>query len=139
MPLMMNKGYMPNNPVEKQEEDMSAGGRMLALQNLLGAISELADEDIKPYIEDLQRKIHLKHEEEEGDDIGVEEAQEYGDDKMGSKPSIDIAVGMGIPKKMNKKGMDDEEYEDDEDTDSGIPKNGFLAILSKRMKGKGPK
>lgn len=123
-----------------QEDDDGMGGKMLALQNLMDAIGQLSDESMRPEIERLKSQIHLGHEAAEGDQMGVDDAenamQGQDDDSMGpdGKPAIGVEIGMGGPDDGSSDDMSDDEDEDDE---SGMPKGGFLAILSKKMqKGK---
>ena len=117
-------------------EDIGKGGKLLALQNMIGAIADISDEELRPYIENLKNQIHLGHEEAEGDDLGVEQAQDASDmseDGMDSegKPKLDVKIGVGSPKLGSDMSESDEEDED------SLPKGGFLAILSKKMSEKG--
>lgn len=125
---------------QQDDEDNGMGGKMLALQNLMDAIGQLSDESMRPEIERLKSQIHLGHEEAEGDQMGVDQAQDampgQDDDSMGpdGKPAIGVEIGMGGP---DDGSSDDMSSDDDEDDESGMPKGGFLAILSKKMqKGK---
>jgi hypothetical protein len=121
MKSQMGGGQMPQQEDSSQmsDDDQSKSSKLLALQNLLGSIAELSGDDMRPYIEQAQQSLHLAHESEEGDDMGVDDAQEASSDK----PAMDISVGMGAP------GMDSSKSDEEDD---GKPK-GFLAILAKKV------
>lgn len=117
----MPKEMMVDEDVEAPNGAM--GGKLLALQKFLDSIGEIVGDDIKPYIEEAKQSMHLMHEQEEGDDLGVEEAEEGME--VPEKEGIDIKFGM--------KGKKDPMIEEEEEED-GLPKKGFLAILSKKLK-----
>lgn len=121
-------GMPMDDEVLMDEGDMGAGdsksGKLLALQNILEGISELSGEEMAPDIERLLSQVHMGHEEAEGDNLGMEQAQ---DGMMPKKPGIDVEIGLGSAEKPDEMG--DEEEEDE----NGKPKGGFLAILSKKM------
>ncbi len=127
----------PDEGSPEDEQDDSKDSKLLALQNLLGAISELSDEDIRPDIEKLKNQVHMGHEAAEGDEMGVDQAQEHDmmsspEDEMGGKPGgLSVEVGMGGAKPGGPMSNPGEEDEED------MPKGGFLAILSKKMNKKG--
>jgi len=129
-PPMKGSPMMSDDSGEDEEmgSDDGKSGKLLALQNLLGSIAEISDEELKPYIENMRNKVHMGHEEAEGDDMGMEQAEESDDSSMmgGEKPGLDVSIGMG------KAPMSEEEPDEDEMQ----PKGGFLAILAKKMKSK---
>ncbi len=146
--MMMGKKAMPSSggpmggsPIsdskpdgDEGESDDGMGGKLLALQNMIGAIADISDDELKPYIENLKNQIHAGHEAAEGDDMGVQEAAEHdasSPDGMPPKSGLDVTIGMGVPKPgMPGAGSSDE----DEDEEGMPPKAGFLAILAKKMK-----
>jgi len=109
-----------------KQPDEGKGGKLLALQNLLGAIEELSDEEIKPDIQRLMSQVHAGHEAAEGDETGMEEASEHEDMMGGKKPGVAVEIGMGAEKPEDMS-------EEDEEDKGGMPKGGFLAILSKKL------
>lgn len=118
-------GQGQDNGMPDDQED-SKSGKLLALQNLLGSISEISDEEMRPYIENMQQQLHMSHENEEGDQEGMDDAMmAHGSDMNNGMGSAgpDIAIGVGAPPPSA-----DEEDEEDE----GKPK-GFLAILAKKV------
>ncbi len=113
---------MPPEMDDSQDQDMGEesddkSSKLLALQNLIGAIGDLAGDDMKPYIDQMQQSMHMQHEEAEGDQMGTDEAKQGMD---GGKPGVDVSIGVGKP------GMPEE--------DEGDKPKGFLAILAKKMK-----
>lgn len=126
MPNMKSSMGSKSMPMDTQSMGMSdeqdKSGKLLALQNLLGSIAELSDDDMRPYIEQAQQSLHMAHESTEGDKMGVDDAENsmMDNDSMDqSKPAMDISVGMGTP--SNDMSEDDHK-----------PK-GFLAILAKKV------
>lgn len=136
--MMKAKGLMDSlskiaptdDDFEGDTEDLS--DKLLALQNLLESIKDIAADELKPFIEDAQKSIHMQHEAEEGDKMGVDEAQQDIDLGSPKKGAISVAIGMGKPKGL----MADEDDMEDEDEDVEHPKGGFLAILQKKIKKK---
>ena len=122
---------MDEHSEEEGDEDFENGGKLLALQHMIEALEEMSDEDLKPYVEELKNKVHLAHEKEEGDEIGVEEAEEK--EKKPKIHGLEIEVETMKSPKMNKKEMEDKEEESDEDY---FPENPFMTSLSKKLKKK---
>lgn len=113
-------GMMDDGQEDEGSKD-SMSSKLLAMQNILDNLSDIVGEDMKPYIEQAKQSMHMQHEQAEGDEMGVENAED-GQPKGG----LDVSIGLG-----GKPGEDESE-EDDEN----MPKKGFLAILAKRMKNK---
>jgi len=106
------------------EEDHTS--KIMALDELLDAIGDMVSDELKPYVEDLQKKLH-EGVEKPGEDEGHEEPD--GDEGLPMPPAkgkVDIMVGMGA-KPMSA---------EDEDEDEGDGKGDFLSLLSQRMKKK---
>jgi len=132
--MMMNKAkpFMMKNKDGEEDEEMMGddsmedgkAGKLLGLNNLLDAISEISDEDLRPHIEKMKSSIPM--EPENGEE--VEEKMPGG---------LEVQIGMGKPEKSPE--MLGEEDNEEEDDDEDEPKSGFLAILSKRMKEKSKK
>lgn len=121
-PSMDSKSMPMGDQSMEMDEEQGRSGKLLALQNLLGSIAELSDDDMRPYIEQAQQSLHMAHESSEGDKMGVEDSENsmMDDDQMdSSKPAMDISVGMGEP----SDGMKEDDHK---------PK-GFLAILAKKV------
>ncbi len=106
----------PMQDQSEQENDPKAG-KLMALQNLLGSIADISDDELRPYIEKAQQQIQMAHEQ---DETPEDESAEHSSDEsdMGA-PGPDIAIKVGASPG------------DSEDEDEGKPK-GFLAILAKR-------
>lgn len=126
---MMSDDDSDQDDMQDDEKDNSKSGKLLALQNMLGAIEELAGDDLKPYIEEIKNKLHMAHEQAENDSMGVSDA-------MGEDSGLPDKAAMGVDITMGKAPTMGESSDDEED-DEDAPKGGFLAILAKKMKNKG--
>lgn len=125
-PNSMNQGMQANDP------NQGKGAKLLALQNILGGIAEISDDEMRPYIEQAMQQIHLSHEEGEGDQMGAQDASDAMHPDGSDTPGMDITVGMGNPSDDMSSDSDSDSNSTSDDEDEGKPK-GFLAILAKKM------
>jgi hypothetical protein len=129
--MMMGKSMPPKGmPPEMSDEDESMdgensddkgsmGSKLLAMQNILDNLGDIVGDDMKPYIEQAKQSMQ-QHGQSEDDGQNPEM-----DDDGAPKSGLDVSIGLG-----GKPPMSDDSDEDEE----GLPKKGFLAILSKKMK-----
>jgi hypothetical protein len=130
-----SKGMTGEPDGDEEDDSDQKSAKMMALNELLDSIGQIASDDLKPHIQEMQRNLHMSS---ESPDTGHEEPD--GDEDSGLPPppakgAIDISVGMGAKPPMGEK-MGGAPSGDDEDEEEGLPKGGFLAILAKKMKKK---
>jgi hypothetical protein len=119
-------------------DDIQKSGKLMALHQLLGDIADLADEDLRPFIETARNSLPSSMDQDQsgmGDDSGQDQSMDDGSGDMSteSPDGLQVSIGTGSPDEMDHSEPDGDESEDDDS------KPGLLAILAARRKSAAPK